>query len=200
MFYEETINEEIKRQRDKTDNNSIGYFHQNIFKYFENCIVPEQGWDVIYTGKEKTYYVEMKNKHNTMNDASSNNTILKMYDKVNSDPNAICCLVEVIAKSSGNKVWKRNGKRNDRVFKIENERIRRVSIDQFYSIVTGEEDAFYQVCQQLPITINKLVKNKNIKLPEDTVIDELEKIDDDKTKALFSLAFGSYLGFKKKGK
>ena len=31
---ETIIKEEIARQRDKTNTNAIGYFHQNIFKYF----------------------------------------------------------------------------------------------------------------------------------------------------------------------
>ena len=31
-----------------------------------------------------------------------------------------------------------------------NKKIRRVSIDQFYSIVTGQEDAFFQICTVLP--------------------------------------------------
>lgn len=30
---EQVINDEIGRQRDKTNNNAIGYFHQNIFLY-----------------------------------------------------------------------------------------------------------------------------------------------------------------------
>ncbi|WP_322875586.1 Eco47II family restriction endonuclease [Mycoplasmopsis felis] len=34
---EETIKQEINRQKDKTNNNIIGYFHQNIFKYIKNC-------------------------------------------------------------------------------------------------------------------------------------------------------------------
>ena len=33
---ETIIKEEIARQRDKTNTNAIGYFHQNIFKYFKN--------------------------------------------------------------------------------------------------------------------------------------------------------------------
>ena len=45
------INNEILRQRDKTNNNIIGYFHQHIFKYINMCIVPDEGWDVIFEKK-----------------------------------------------------------------------------------------------------------------------------------------------------
>ena len=75
--WEEIVNNEIFRQRDKSNNNDIGYFHQNMFSYFSGCEVPQAGWDVIYRNPEgivlpdgdvvHTVYVEMKNKHNTMN-------------------------------------------------------------------------------------------------------------------------------------
>ena len=84
LSWEEMINNEIFRQRDKANNNDIGYFHQNIFSYFEGCEVPESGWDVIYRNPKgivmpdgeivHKLYVEMKNKHNTMNSASSAKT------------------------------------------------------------------------------------------------------------------------------
>ena len=50
--WEEMVGNEIFRQRDKSNNNDIGYFHQTIFQYMKNCHVPENGkeggWDVIY--------------------------------------------------------------------------------------------------------------------------------------------------------
>ncbi|WP_237719233.1 Eco47II family restriction endonuclease [Mycoplasma mycoides] len=36
--FKEIIELEISRQRDKTNNNVIGYFHQNIFKYIKNIL------------------------------------------------------------------------------------------------------------------------------------------------------------------
>ena len=88
--WEEIVNNEIFRQRDKSNNNDIGYFHQNIFSYFKGCEVPQAGWDVIYRNPDgiqmpdgdivHTIYVEMKNKHNTMNSASSAKTSYGYYD------------------------------------------------------------------------------------------------------------------------
>lgn len=46
--WEEIVNNEIFRQRDKSNNNDIGYFHQNIFSHFKGCEIPQEGWDVIY--------------------------------------------------------------------------------------------------------------------------------------------------------
>ena len=54
--WEEMIGNEIFRQRDKANNNDIGYFHQRIFQYIKNCTVPdngtEGGWDVIYRNED----------------------------------------------------------------------------------------------------------------------------------------------------
>ena len=40
--WEEIVNNEIFRQRDKSSNNDIGYFHQNIFSYFKGQIVHDR--------------------------------------------------------------------------------------------------------------------------------------------------------------
>ena len=113
--WEEIVNNEIFRQRDKSNNNDIGYFHQNIFSYFKGCEVPQAGWDVIYKNPEgiqmpdgdivHTIYVEMKNKHNTMNSASSAKTYIKMQGQILEDDDCACLLVEAIAKKSQNIKW-----------------------------------------------------------------------------------------------
>ena len=54
--WDEIVSNEIFRQRDKANNNDIGYFHQRIFQYIANCHVPENGkeggWDVIYNNPD----------------------------------------------------------------------------------------------------------------------------------------------------
>lgn len=77
--WEEAIKAECIRQIDKSNNNCVGYFHQYIFRYAGNgWIVPENGehggFDVI--NDERHIYVELKNKHNTMNSASSSDTYI----------------------------------------------------------------------------------------------------------------------------
>lgn len=67
---QQIIESEILRQLDKSNTNHIGYFHQNIFKYLGNgWRVPTKGFDVV--NDEQKIYVEMKNKHNTMNSSAS---------------------------------------------------------------------------------------------------------------------------------
>lgn len=192
--FEETISFELQRQRDKSNTNAIGYFHQNMFKYIDGCRVPDHGWDVIVDGKDRKIYVEMKNKHNTMNSSSTQKTYMRMQNQILTDDNCICMLVEAIAPVSRDISW---GVSLDGT-SIKNERIRRVSMDRFYKITTGIDDAFYQMCLQLPKTIKKLISEKTIKtVGKDTVIDELREKHPDTLMALYLLAFSTYEGFDK---
>ncbi len=192
--FDEILKLEIHRQRDKSNTNSIGYFHQNIFRYITNCEVPKKGWDVIFTGKNQRIYVEMKNKHNTMNAASAQKTYIQMQNQIIKTPDDYCFLVEAIAPVSRNIPWgcSVNG------VHCESNHIRRVSMDKFYAIVTGIDDAFYQMCMQLPETIRSLIEKNQISLVQkDTVIEELYNKNPDTLKALYLLAFESYEGFQK---
>ncbi len=212
--WEEIVNNEIFRQRDKSNNNDIGYFHQNIFSFFKGCEVPQAGWDVIYKNPDgiqmpdgdvvHTLYVEMKNKHNTMNSASSAKTYIKMQGQILEDDDCACLLVEAIAKKSQNIKWttKVDGKN------VQHRLIRRVSMDQFYAILTGEEDAFYKMCMVLPGIIHSVVNEESsVPVPCDTVIQELKSVaalyaeqteDLAMAMAVYMLGFNTYMGFRDK--
>lgn len=200
------VSDEVLRQRDKGNNNSIGYFHQNIFRYIDNCEVPQAGWDVVYADSNgidigdgtrvSTIYVEMKNKHNTMNSASAAKTYAKAQEQLLEDDDGACFLVEAIAKRSQNIPWSVSVDRQRKSHKL----IRRVSMDQFFKIVTGDELAFWKVCQALPDTVEKVIKDLDTApIPYDTVYDELVSIGNDSGRgfvdALYLLGFSSYLGF-----
>lgn len=193
--YKEIIALELQRQRDKSNNNSIGYFYQNIFQYIKGCKVPRSGWDIVFKGEKNSYFVELKNKHNTMNSSSSQKTFMKMQNHLLNSKNSkdICALVEVIAKKSANETWiiSLDGQRQ-----ASNERLRRISIDKFYEIITGDNLSFKKLCEQLPKTINKLLKqNSHLQLEKDSVYNELKKTDKDILTALYKLDFNTYEGF-----
>lgn len=216
--WDEIVGNEIFRQRDKSNNNDIGYFHQSIFQYINNCHVPdngtEGGWDVIFQVPEgitlpegdivHTVYVEMKNKHNTMNSAAAGKTYIKMQSQLLDDDDCACFLVEAIAKKSQNIKWSTtvDGK------SVSHKKIRRVSLDQFYALVTGQEDAFYKMCMVLPKVIEKVVNEggEDVKVPHDSVMSELRRIakemntDDENLAmalAVYLLGFSTYNGFSK---
>ncbi|WP_294241398.1 Eco47II family restriction endonuclease [Pseudobutyrivibrio sp.] len=218
VSWDEIVGNEIFRQRDKSNNNDIGYFHQRIFQYINNCHVPdngtEGGWDVIFQVPEgialpegdvvHTVYVEMKNKHNTMNSAAAGKTYIKMQSQLLDDDDCACFLVEAIAKKSQNIKWSTtvDGK------SVSHKKIRRVSLDQFYALVTGQEDAFYKMCMVLPKVIEKVVNEggEDVKVPHDSVMSELHRIaeemntDDENLAmalAVYLLGFSTYNGFSK---
>ena len=216
--WDEIVGNEIFRQRDKSNNNDIGYFHQRIFQYINNCHVPdngtEGGWDVIFQVPEgitlpegdvvHTVYVEMKNKHNTMNSAAAGKTYIKMQSQLLDDDDCACFLVEAIAKKSQNIKWSTtvDGK------SVSHKKIRRVSLDQFYALVTGQEYAFYKMCMVLPKVIENVVNEggEDVKVPHDSVMSELRRIakemntDDENLAmalAVYLLGFSTYNGFTK---
>lgn len=211
LSWEEIVKNEIFRQRDKSNNNDIGYFHQQIFRYIARCHVPENGteggWDVIFHDSNGidlpsgdrvcTVYVEMKNKHNTMNSSAASKTYIKMQGQLLEDDDCACYLVEAIAKKSQDVKWETTVDKK----KVSHKRIRRVSLDRFYALVTGQEDAFYQMCMVLPEVIESVVAGASIRVPNDTVMQELQEIADNRgisvAMAIYLLGFSGYYGFPK---
>lgn len=215
LSWDEIIGNEIFRQRDKSNSNDIGYFHQRIFKYINKCEVPANGesggWDVIFkdpsgivienAGTVHTVYVEMKNKHNTMNSASAGKTFIKMQNQLLNDDDCACFLVEAIAQRSQNIKWETTVDKK----KVGHKLIRRVSIDRFYEMVSGDSDAFYKICMILPEVIREVVEEQSdIKTPQDTVLEELrawaehlEAKNEDLAMmlAIYMLGFNGYNGF-----
>lgn len=192
----QTIESECIRQIDKTNNNRIGYFHQYLFKYAgEGWIVPDNGekggFDVL--NDKQHIYVEMKNKHNTMNRSSSSDTYVKMQNKILKDDKAKCMLVETIAKHSQNVIWKLTINKNGSTEYYSHERIRRVSMDKFYEIVFGDNKAFFKLCKVLPKILDDVISEDKSTLLNNTVYDELDKTDF--YKSIYLLAFKSYEGF-----
>ena len=83
--------------------------------------------------------------------------------------------------------------------------IRRVSMDQFYAMLTGQENAFYKMCMVLPEVINSVVNEEGgVEVPHDTVIAELRKMaflygnencELSMAMAVYMLGFNTYMGF-----
>ena len=189
--YKDTIENEVLRQLDKTNSNLIGYFHQNIFKYFSDTWeVPKRGYDI--QNAQENIFVEMKNKHNTMNSSSSAKTYMRMLNTLVSDGNAKCFLVEIIARKSQNIPWVVT---LDGVKQQANKNIRRISIDKFYEIVTNDALAFKKLCAILPTVIKDVVSDIKTRSKENTVFEELSNISSDLLTSIYLLSFKKYEGF-----
>jgi len=131
-----------------------------------------------------------------MNSSASARTYINMQRQLLADDDCACFLVEAIARRSQNIPWQLT------VDGISgsHRRIRRVSIDEFYSVVTGQDDAFYQICMVLPDIIERAISGTAASIiPKDTVMEELNIISKERGEsislALYMLGFGSYKGF-----
>lgn len=112
---------------------------------------------------------------------------------------AKCYWVQILAKSSFNEHWKGeiNGKEysHSRVFKI--------SGDQFYALLSGQEDSLFQLYKSLPIAIDEYLNTKNSKYEEkeNSALDEISsEMEKSKRSILNQITFenyGYYLGFDK---
>lgn len=184
------LKEEMNRQIDKSNTNHIGYFHQNIFKYFSGWEVLDKGYDVV--NKELGIYVEMKNRYNTINHASSHYTYIKMEDTLRTTPNSTCMLVTAMSNSSHDKIWEKTINKT----KKSNSNIRIVSIDKFYELVTGDELAFKKMCEILPIVTSDIVHDGSFEFRSNNIIKDLEDSPESILKLLYINAFGKYNGFR----
>ncbi|MFV0209745.1 Eco47II family restriction endonuclease [Empedobacter falsenii] len=195
---EDLIQSEILRQIDKSINNSIGTFHEQILGGIESYEVGKlSGFDIKAT--DNTLFADIKNKHNTMNSSSAEALFQKLARYADDYKKAKCYWVQILAKSSFNEHWKGeiNGKEysHSRVFKI--------SGDQFYALLSGQNDALFQLYKALPIAINdylnSIEKGKSVK--KNSALDEItSETEKSKRSILNQITFENYsyyLGFDK---
>jgi hypothetical protein len=114
-----------------------------------------------------------------------------MQNKILKGADITCMLVEVIAKQSQNIPWKISINAEQYV----HDNIRRVSIDKFYEIVTGEKDAFKLLCEVLPLVLDDVLVEIEQETVQNTVFKELNNISPNLLKSLYLLSFSKYEGF-----
>ena len=161
---------EVERQIDKKINNRIGEFHQELLGYVDGWIDLGIGdpTEIDLKNEEETIFIELKNKYNTMNSSSKKTCRGKLEKVIENNPNATAYWAYVINKKykSEDRIWVYN-ERDD-------ERIRRISGDKLYELITGDKDALEKVLKAIPIAI------KNIRnLENDCISNEDSKILDE---------------------
>ena len=114
-----------------------------------------------------------------------------MLSQIADNPESTCFLVEVISKKSQNTRWEVTVEKQ----KMSKENIRKMSIDKFYELVTGDKFAFKKLCEALPKVIDDIVKNKEFKKTSNTVYKELIESSPNIMKTIFLTSFKTYNGF-----
>jgi hypothetical protein len=168
---ESLIQAEILRQIDKSINNSIGTFHEQILGGIKGFEVGNlSGFDI--KAVDDTLFADIKNKHNTMNSSSAESLFQKLKTYADTYKKAKCYWVQILAKGSFCELWQGeiNGKEytHSRVYKI--------SGDQFYALLSGQEDALLQLYKVLPIAINDYLNslNKHKEIVANSALDEIK--------------------------
>lgn len=195
---EKLIQSEILRQIDKSINNSIGTFHEQILggiKGFEAGNL--SGYDIKAT--DNTLFADIKNKHNTMNSSAAEALFQKLKRYADDYKQAKCYWVQILAKGSFCELW--SGDINGKEYS--HSRVYKISGDQFYALLSGQQNAMFQLYKALPSAIKDYLKS--VEEPEEIAANSaLEEIKSgtktSKRTVLDQITFENYsyyLGFDK---
>lgn len=193
---EKLIQAEILRQIDKSINNSIGTFHEEVLGGIEGFEIGKlSGFDI--KAIDDSLFADIKNKHNTMNSSSAEALFQKLARYADTYKKSKCYWVQILAKKSFDERWIGiiNGKEysHSRVFKI--------SGDRFYALVSGQPDALFQLYRSLPYAINDYLDSADAKnaVIENSALDEIKNETLTSHRSIFDQItfenFGYYLGF-----
>lgn len=195
---EKLIQSEILRQIDKSINNSIGTFHEQILggiKGFEAGNL--SGYDIKAT--DNTVFADIKNKHNTMNSSAAEALFQKLKRYADDYKQAKCYWVQILAKGSFCELW--NGDINGKEYS--HSRVYKISGDQFYALLSGQQDAMFQLYKAIPSAIKDYLESaeETKEIAENSALDEIksETITSKRT-VLDQITFENYsyyLGFDK---
>lgn len=195
---ENLIQAEILRQIDKSINNSIGTFHEQILGGIYGFEVGKlSGFDI--KAKDDTLFADIKNKHNTMNSSSAEALFQKLSRYADTYKKSKCYWVQILAKSSFCELWK--GEINGKEYS--HSRVYKISGDQFYNLLSNREDALFQLYKNLPLVIKDYLNliEKNNSTSENSALEEIKsETRTSKRTILDQITFENYsyyLGFNK---
>lgn len=162
---------ELTRQMQKSLQNGIGDFHQNVL----GCV---DGWENLGRGKiidlvcnEKRIIAEVKNKHNTVkgdNLSDLYNTLHELVMKKSSRYNGFTAYYVTIIPKKPVRFTKPFTPSDKSVSsrKPENQEILHIDGASFYDLVTSSENSLSSLFQVLPLVIKKI--KGNIKIVSET--------------------------------
>ncbi len=153
ISFDEWSKIELTRQQDKTINNKIGEFHQELLGKVDGWVDLGIGdeTEIDLKKEDNTVFIELKNKYNTMNSSSEKTCREKLEKVIEKYPDATAYWAYVISK---------NYKSEDRIWKYqqrEDERIRRISGDRLYAMVTGDPQALEKTFNAIPKAIVEIL-------------------------------------------
>ncbi len=195
LSYDVLVTNEIARQVDKSINNAIGTFHENILGGIKGYQAGSlSGYDI--KAIDNTLFADIKNKHNTMNSSSAEALFQKLAKYADQYKHSKCYWVQILAKSSFNELW--TGEINGKEYS--HSRVYKISGDQFYSMLTNDINALFNLYKALPQAINDFLSSveANETDKDDSALDEIIMTLDNKRTILDQISkdnFWYYDGF-----
>jgi hypothetical protein len=184
------------RQIDKSINNSIGTFHEQILGGITGFEAGKlSGYDI--KAKDDTLFADVKNKHNTMNSSAAESLFQKLARYANDHKKAKCYWVQILAKSSFCELW--SGDLNGKEYS--HSRVYKISGDQFYALLSRQDNAMFQLYKALPIAIKDYLNsaNQNKKIAENSALDEIKSTTKKSQRSILDQItfenYSYYLGF-----
>lgn len=190
MSEETLIKAEILRQIDKTSGQAIGTFHEQVLGGIRGFEVGKlSGFDIRAT--DNSLFADIKNKHNTMNSSSAEALYQKLARYADNYKKAKCYWVQILAKGSFRDLWK--GEINGKEYN--HSRVYKISGDQFYALLSGQDDAFFQLYRALPTVIAdfKASKNTDANPQENAILKSISsEIEETKRSILDQITFDNF--------
>ncbi|MDB5165920.1 MAG: Type site-specific deoxyribonuclease [Candidatus Saccharibacteria bacterium] len=169
---EDWLNQERSRQVQKTLQNAVGDFHQNILGSIDGWHNPGRGGGYDLISHENKILVEIKNKHNTLNSSGAESTYGKLTRYIDSDEykDFTAYVVFIVPKSPSdfNGLWSPNQEKMPL-----REDVRKIDGESFYKLVTGYDDALENLFDILPDIIAQELKTQSLESHEKFILKEL---------------------------
>lgn len=167
----EIVDFELSRQIDKSVNNAIGTFHEEVLGGVEGYSSGKHlGYDL--KADDNSLFAEIKNKHNTMSSSASESAFQRLARFADDNKLAQCYLVQIWANNSFEKKWAGiiNGK------EYSHTRVNMISGDKFYHLITKRETALFELYQSLPRAIEDFLTTIDVpKNNEHTLLADISK-------------------------
>lgn len=184
MTYDEWLKSEIARQAQKSLQNVVGEFHQDILGSCDGWQNMGRGKEVDLLNVEKRIIAEVKNKYNTVSGGRLSDQYYAMEKLVNFKLNKYFgytyYFVNIIPKRPvrTNKEFTPSDKTKGQKC-TPNSLIREIDGASFYELVTGDVHALHNLFRVLPVVIGGLKKELHFEL------------DTRSLETLFGAAFGA---------
>lgn len=154
----EWIGREVHRQVDKSITNHIGEFHERLLGSVAGYSRVEVGGGYDIKKDDNSLFAEIKNKHNTLTGTYRVSLFERLTRYADEYPGATIYYVRIIDSKSRNEVWKFKSEGKE----YQDERIRIISVDRFYYLITGRKTAFKEVHEAIPKAIDDYLAEKSI--------------------------------------